>query len=65
MLIITDEPLCERILNEWNISHIDMVKNAIVIPCSQSAIFINAQCPVSNRSPIKNAVRVRSVTRTP
>ena len=37
------EPRCERMLNEWNISHIDMVRNAIVMPCSHSAMFMNAQ----------------------
>ena len=34
--ILTDEPRCERILNEWKISHMDIVKNAIVIPSALS-----------------------------
>ena len=29
------EPLCERILSEWKISDIDIVRNAIVIPCAE------------------------------
>ena len=65
MLIAMTEPLCERILNEWKISHIDIVKNAMVIPCSQSAIFVKIHLPVSNHSPMKNAARVRTVTTMP
>ena len=43
-------PRCERILNEWNISAMDMVRNAIVVPCALSVI---AQVPVSMKCPTK------------
>ena len=60
----TEEPRCERILNEWKISHIDMVKNAIVIPSLLSGMLWNIHLPVSRNSPVKNAIRVRTVTIT-
>lgn len=35
-LIVKMEPWRERILNEWNTSHIAKVRNAIVVPCTLS-----------------------------
>ena len=52
-------------LKEWNISAIDMVRNAIVIPSLQSEMLVNTHLPVSRYSPMKNAVRVSTVTITP
>ena len=44
------DPLLDLILNEWKISHIDIVRNAIVIPSLLATI---CHCPVSKNSPVK------------
>ena len=42
--------LLDLMLNEWKISHIDIVRNAIVIP---SLLATMCHCPVSMNSPMK------------
>ena len=49
-------------LNEWKISHIDIVRNAIVIP---SLLATMCHWPVSMYSPIKYAAITSSVVTAP
>ena len=55
-------PRCERILNEWNISAIDMVRNAIVMPSGLSAI---SHTPLSMKWPMKYDASVSAETKSP
>lgn len=55
---------CERILNEWKISHMLIVRNAIVIPCSEIPWGI-AKCPASKEFPMIYDIIVSAVTRKP
>ena len=49
-------------LNEWKISHIDIVRNAIVIP---SLLATMCHCPVSINSPMKYAAITSMVVTAP
>ena len=49
-LMVKIEPWSERILKEWNTSHIARVRNAIVVPWILSVI---SKFPVSNQCPMK------------
>ena len=44
--------LCERRLKEWNISHMDIVRNAIVIPCRDEPTG-SEKTPLSKKWPMR------------
>ena len=56
------EARCERILYEWKISAIDIVKNAIVMPCISAVPQFGSKSTVLPR---KYATSVRTDTRKP
>ena len=55
-------PRCERMLNEWNIYAMDIVRNAIVMPSGLSAI---SHTPLSMKWPMKYDVSVSAETKSP
>ena len=59
---LNSDCLRDLMLNEWNISVMDIVRNAIVIP---SLLATMCHCPVSRNSPTKYAVSTSSVVTAP
>ena len=59
---LNSDCLRDLMLNEWNISVMDIVRNAIVMP---SLLATMCHCPVSRNSPMKYAISTRIVVTVP
>ena len=59
---VNTDPFWERMLKEWKISAMDMVRKAMVVP---SGLFTISQTPLSIKCPMKYAAITMTVTKIP